>query len=255
MHLITPLKMMMAEGEECLLDAVESDDPSFIYMQELHEGMSGLHAKCPDPDALNETALFLARHALSVWVSAVRLAYTGHAYAIPSVLRTALEAVCYALIIARDPSLAVAWHGRIESEEGMKASKKAFQGAIAKARDILEQEEPTTGAYMYKLYLRMIDEGAHPNRKAIWTRPVMVMGGGQETQYLTQTTDWHHPESLVGRKFILDCATVGLNLYRVTALTFSVPLADYRSHFKPLNERLLEMITAFNESQGHRSDH
>ena len=246
MHIFTPLKTMLTLGEESIREAIESGDPELALLEDIQMYTAGLSSHCPDFAAVDATAKDLANHAQSVWLSALRQVFSGQVAAIPPSLRNALESICYSLLIAEDPSLAEAWLGRHDGEEGRRASKAAFGSAMAKARDILDKKDDQLGDWMYWMYMKLIDEGAHPNPKAIWKRQNTILSEGRDPFYVLQTTDWFSRSSHVTQRYIIDCAYTGLALFRVTVVILDVPPDGFEEVFRELKIRCKELRTAYN---------
>lgn len=116
----------------------------------------------------NGEAFALALHAHSLFLAAIRLAKSGHSSAVYPLLRTAFEAVTYALLFTQDENLSNIWKNRHKSDDDFKSSKTAFTPAMKKLRAILQEHDKTSKTtpyenYIMTMYDAAIDFGAHPN--------------------------------------------------------------------------------------------
>lgn len=246
MHFVTPLKGLLILGENAIREAVEHGDTELDFLQEIQLATAGLYARLAQGKDIGVQTLFLGSHAQSLWLAAVRATYSGQGYAAPSILRTALESICYAYLISKNPSLATDWSNRNDGPEQCKRSRKSFNGAVGDAKTLLDKEDPMLGDWIHWLYEKLIDEGAHPNPKGLWARPNTLMTGDAEPIHYQETTDWFHRESHVTRRYVLDCVTVGSCLFRVSAAVLKAPESAFRERFQQFSAEAKKLREVFN---------
>lgn len=127
-----------------------------IWRLELFEGATGA---APVASSLCMQSFFF-------WLASVRVALSGHSSATYPLLRTSLEAACYARRIAQDGALARVWLDRERDAAGRKACIKAFGSAVAEVAKSFE-DEPSFATSIREMYDAAIDFGAHPNPRGI----------------------------------------------------------------------------------------
>jgi hypothetical protein len=80
-------------------------------------------------------------------------------------LRSCLEYSGYALLIHKEPNLAIVWLRRHQDEDTFRGLRKQFL-AIKVAR-VIQSTDPRLGDLYNELYDRAIDFGGHPNAKGV----------------------------------------------------------------------------------------
>ena len=86
-------------------------------------------------------------------------------------LRTALEASCYAMLVGDSEELREIWLKRNSTPDALRTSRRAFRSAVADAAKHIQAKSrvgPNTEAWIKQAYDEAIDFGAHPNPKGIW---------------------------------------------------------------------------------------
>lgn len=79
---------------------------------------------------LGAFAALLSVNAFMIYLSAVRMALTGHVAATFPLFRTALESACYAYLMSKDSDLETVWINRNNGNDAQKACRRAFQSAV-----------------------------------------------------------------------------------------------------------------------------
>ena len=113
----------------------------------------------------------LAMDAFMVFLSSIRVAISGHGAAMFPLLRTALEASCYALLVGDSEEVRDIWLKRNSTPDALRTSKKTFRSPVADAAKRIQAKSwvgPNTEAGINQAYNEAIDFGAHPNPKGIW---------------------------------------------------------------------------------------
>ena len=124
---------------------------------------------------LKPSEAFLSTHAFATWLAACRVALSGHETAVYPVLRTALEAACYAFLVHRDEAAEAIWNGRDKDEAARAACRRIFTPAVSKvAKELSENGEVIAAAYD-----ALIDFGAHPNRRAVLSSLIITELGSE----------------------------------------------------------------------------
>jgi len=115
--------------------------------------------------------LFIRCH--GAYRTACGLAMSGQAAECYVQCRSVLEYAAYAVHINRNPSLGRVWFDRHhQGEDGMKATKKAFQHvAVMKSVTAANRHAAERFDMMYK---RTIDFGGHPNERAVTANIKMI---------------------------------------------------------------------------------
>lgn len=104
-----------------------------------------------------------------LFLSAVRIAMSGHVAPLHPLLRASLESAYYAQAIAIDPSLGSIWMRGARDKESRKARHQAFSGKILdQVGERLKSELIDADKLIRDLYQRHIDNGAHPNASGIF---------------------------------------------------------------------------------------
>lgn len=114
-------------------------------------------------------ATFLAVNAYYTFMAAVRTAISGHVSCIFPLVRTALEAACYAFLITKDTDLANIWSNREKGPKENAACRKAFQSAIKDTARRLKSYQVEVAEYLQQLYDAAITFGAHPNPLSVFS--------------------------------------------------------------------------------------
>lgn len=100
------------------------------------------------------------------WLASVRMVLSGHSSAVYPLLRTSLEAACYAYKIAKEPELSNVWLERDRSSESRKRFRRQFDQAVADVAKLFD-DSPDMSASIRQMYDGTIAFGGHPNPRAI----------------------------------------------------------------------------------------
>lgn len=114
---------------------------------------------------LNPFSALLSLHGSMQLNASISQALSGHVVTVFPIVRSALEAACYAFIISRDENNGIIWQQRHDSKEQLKKCRAVFN--VANAVKYLKKISEEMGQYVDDLYISAIDFGAHPNPKAI----------------------------------------------------------------------------------------
>ena len=129
-------------------------------------------------------AISLCQQGFFFWLAAVRVALSGHSSAMYSVLRTSFEAILYAHLIAKDPTLAEVWLTRDRDAVSRKAFRSQFGQASKTVADQFADDSHMHGL-IKDLYEATIDFGAHPNPRAVIDHLSIEEGGATDPYVVT----------------------------------------------------------------------
>lgn len=104
--------------------------------------------------------LFFAAH--STYLAAVRTATAGHTAAVWPLVRAALEAALYAVIVSGDDALAQKW---ADPEFDRRERSRLF--TAKKGIELVRADSADIASYISQVYETSIDFGAHPNRLGV----------------------------------------------------------------------------------------
>jgi hypothetical protein len=172
------------------------------------------------------------------------MALSGQPYAVPPLVRTALEAACYAYLIANDQSLASAWLNRHVDASSMKRSRDAFRNAVPDAAKRLNAAAPGLGDHVSGAYQQCIDDGAHPNTGGIpRTSKLMIKRGISEA--FDQTDDIFRLQSRKTGYANLSITSIGIQMCYVLSLTFRTIESLPSQHLDELHNLFQELVDAY----------
>lgn len=144
---------------------IEANNAAVRGFRLFHAFVAG--GKWADGANLSPVAGFLTMNAHMLFLAGAHTALQGHAAAIFPPLRTALENVCYAFLIARDPTLETVWIKRHQDEAAKRASRAAFTAAVRDTAAAINAMQPESGNILVECYEAAIDFGAHPNPRGL----------------------------------------------------------------------------------------
>lgn len=218
---ITPLITLLDQGLNESKGAVNAE----IQELELFEKIDIFLLRQVMPEDrhrnINPTALKLMIHSRNLWTASIRMTLSGQPYAVPSIVRTALEASCYASLIANDASLAQIWQDRHIDQASMKASRKAFGNAVDDVKKLLKNKDSRLSEQVSDTYQICIDGGAHPNIKGIPCTPKLAIGPNNFYQEYDETTDFYGIPSIKSRDALCLTAHVGILVGKILNLSLS----------------------------------
>lgn len=220
MQFITPLPSLLAQGVDELQGAMSGDEPALRLYVRIDSFLFGNVLNDQRFGRLDGAVHQLTAHSRNVWTAGARLVLSGQPYAVPAVVRTALEAACYALLIKNDLSLVKVWLERHNDENSMTKSKKLFGNAMKKAAKILNAKSKAFGDVVQQAYQDLIDDGAHPNTRGIpRTRRILFGPNDFRTEY-DETTDFYKIFSIKSRDAMCQVAYIGLLICQILCLAF-----------------------------------
>lgn len=117
-----------------------------------------------DYDA-NAATILLAMNSYMMLSNAVHQALSGHAVAVFSVARTALESACYAYLTSANDKMSSIWFARGKSKTATDSCRKTFTISATVAK--LKHVSPEMAEFVKNLYDSSIEYGAHPNIKSV----------------------------------------------------------------------------------------
>jgi hypothetical protein len=148
-------------ASETTVELLKEDGPLIAALREFHTFFTtelwgvdrGLR---PIPTLLGLNAHFY-------WLAAVRVALSGQITGVFPLLRTGLEAHCYAYLMMGDEALEKIWTNRDDGDDQRKACRRAFTAAVSEVADRFEAENEGSGNWILEHYDACIGWGGHPN--------------------------------------------------------------------------------------------
>lgn len=217
---VTPIATLLEQGAGELQGAIQGDQPELQLYEKIDWFLLGKVFNDDRFRGLDSTILQLAAHSRNVWTAGVRMALSGQPYAVPPIVRTALEAACYASLINHDVSLARIWLDRHNNPQSMKASRKAFGSAVETVRKLLNSKASGLGDQVNEAYQGCIDDGAHPNTWGIPRTRKLVLGPNNFREEYDETTDFYGIPSIKSKDALCLVAYIGLLMCHILCLTF-----------------------------------
>lgn len=153
-------------GEETVRELHSKDVPLIQGLRAYHDFFAR-RLWVHEDDGMGPVAAVLSMQAFMLFLAGTRTAMTGHVAAIFPILRTALEAACYAYVIAKDRELESIWANRQHSQEARKACRRQFNSAVLDTAKRFNAIQKGSGDLVMQLYEAAIDFGAHPNARSI----------------------------------------------------------------------------------------
>ena len=197
-----------------------------------------------ETNPLSPVPALLAMNAFMIFLSSIRVAMSGHGAAMFPLLRTALEASCYALLIGDSNEHREIWLKRDSTPEARKLCRRKFRSAVSDAAKRIQAKRwagSNTEEWIKQAYDAAIDFGGHPN-------PMGVM------PYVRANKDhpdgYHHislagvygAESFETARCLLACLDVGLLIALILSNCRDEPCEDAVLALNRLNE-LKEELT------------
>jgi hypothetical protein len=220
MQFITPITSLLAQGVDELQGAMSGDEPALQLYVKIDSFLFGRVLNDQRFGHLDGAVHQLAAHSRNVWTAGARLVLSGQPYAVPAVVRTALESACYALLLNHDVSLVRVWQERHDDEDSLKKSKKLFRNAMEKAAHILNTKAQPLGDLVKAAYQDCIDDGAHPNTRGIPRTRKLLLGPNNFRSEYDETTDFYEILSIKSRDSMCHVAHIGLLMCHILCLTF-----------------------------------
>lgn len=186
---------------------------------------------------LTPSTAFLSTHAFALWLAASRVALSGHEAAVYPLLRTALEAACYAFLAHKDDRLASIWANREKDDAARAACRREFTSAIKRVATMLSALQSEMGDVVVDCYDRLIDFGAHPNTRSVLSHVTVTE---HENAYRADMPALYASSSYQVTRGLVACIDVGV----IMAL---VLIKAFHSENETVVTALNELISAQNE--------
>jgi hypothetical protein len=188
----------------------------------------------------------LSFNAFTVWLAALRTAFSGHEAAVYPLLRTALESACYAFLMIEDSDLDAVWLSRHEGKKQRAACRRAFTPAAALTAKALGARNETYGELTTEAYERVIDFGAHPNPQSVLTHLSFVdAADGYEQMRLTTL---YGASAFQTRRCILACLDFAIAIALVLAHALAAPGEEISAKLQALNDAKLDLAAEFGDA-------
>lgn len=179
---------------------------------------------------------FLSMNAFMIYMSAIRMALTGHVAATYPLFRTALESACYAFLISQDKALGDVWANRHKSDKTQKKCRSVFTSAVSDAADQIAQipGHGGHGKWIKEGYQMAIDFGAHPNPKSIYHHIQEPEDIG--SHYLFNLAGLYPVGSTEINRSLMACLDYGLLILVILAHGLDSPTAELSKKLTHLND-------------------
>jgi hypothetical protein len=231
----------ISDGDETTHQLVDQRGELIVALEEAYDFFAK-RLWAGDPD-LSPVAALLSMNAFMYFLSGVRLALTGHEVAIFPQLRTSLEAACYAYRMSKDKSLETVWLSRHDSPDAFKASRRAFQSAVADTAAAMKAIEPSYGALIKDAYDAAIDFGGHPNPFGLLQH--LSFGDATEGGYQpVQIGALYGPESHYVKRALVACLDYAMALGIVLIHCLEKPSPEAVAALNGLNETKERIVQA-----------
>ncbi|NVK20539.1 MAG: hypothetical protein HWE30_17745 [Methylocystaceae bacterium] len=227
-------------GEETFKDIQNQKSPLVSAIVEYHDFITdGLWVGEVD---MSPYQAFLSMNAFMVYLSAVRMAFTGQPAATFPLFRTALESACYAYMISQKEELGLIWSNRHKDEEALKLCRRKFTSAVSDTAKAVARNHgrPSNEAWINDCYQSAIDFGAHPNPKSIFENIGNPKDGG--THYIFELTGIYPAKSFQVSRSLMACLDYGMAIITILACGIKNPPSNISDELKRLNE-LKEQLT------------
>jgi hypothetical protein len=219
MHFITPLEMLLIQGADELSMEIDRQGLALETFEKIDTFFFKNSLTKNDFLSLSSPVRELSLQSRITWTASIRIALSGQPYAATPLLRTALEAACYASLINSDSSLETVWINRNNDVDSEKKSRKIFSPAVSNVSKLISKVSTDLGESISEAYDECIDDGAHPNTKGIPRSPTLVVSQGRIDNF-DQTSDFYGRPSLKTKYALASIAKIGLlNCQIVSLLT------------------------------------
>lgn len=192
---------------------------------------------------MSPTQAFLSMNAFMLYMSAIRMALTGHQVATFPLFRTALESACYAYLISQDASLEAVWNDRHKSSEAMKQCRRRFTSAVSIAAEAIENSphgQKGHAEWIDAAYQSAIDFGAHPNPRSIYRHITRPEDTG--SHYVMNLIGLYGADSFETQRSLMACLDYGLVIAVVLAHGLKMVREQVARRLHQLND-LKEALT------------
>lgn len=165
---IEPFDNYFSAARDAEKELLNGDSPLMEGIRKYHEFF--VDHVFSETNPLSPVQALLAMNAFMIFLSAIRVAMSGHGAAMFPLLRTGLEASCYALLIGDSDEHREIWLKRDSTPEARKRCKRKFGSAVPDAAKCIQAKDwaaPNTEAWIRQAYDEAIDFGGHPNPKSV----------------------------------------------------------------------------------------
>lgn len=187
-----------------------------------------------------ELSPYLSIHAAMLYQSAIRGALSGHAAAVYPVLRTALEAAGYALLISSTPTLSGVWSKRHRDAEHHRACRRAFEFKNVIAQ--VKSKSSALGDLVSHAYDRLIDFGAHPNVISVMHH-VAINDQRDDGLVAIGLTALHGPTDVETTRGLCVCLDIGLCIIALALMAHTGPSQQWAELLERMSD-LKNAVTA-----------
>ena len=194
--------------------------------------------------SLSPVQALLAMNAFIIFLSSIRVAMSGHGAAMFPLLRTALEASCYALLIGDSDEYREIWLKRDSTPEARKLCRRKFGSAVPDAAKRIQAKSwaaPNTEAWIRQAYDEAIDFGGHPNPKGVMPY-VRVNKDHPDGHRHISLAGVYGADSFETARCLMACLDVGLLIALILSNCREEPSKDAVITLNRLNE-LKEELT------------
>ena len=174
----------------------------------------------------------------------VRVAMSGLGAAMFPLLRTGLEASCYALLIGNSDEHREMWLKRDSTPEARKLCRIQFGSAVPDAAKRIQAKSwvaPNTEAWIKQAYDAAIDFGGHPNPRGVMPY-VRANKDHADGYHHISLAGVYRAESFETARCLMTCLDVGLLIALILSNCRDEPCEDAVLAFNRLNE-LKEELT------------
>src|SRR5688500_9842158 len=119
------LRDYIAAGDETTEQLLASGSSLVTAIEQFEDFFRSFLWSAEDID-MSPTQALLSMHAFMTYLSAARMALSGHPASTYPLFRASLEAACYAFIMSEDKTLAQIWNDRHKSAEASKRCRQHF---------------------------------------------------------------------------------------------------------------------------------
>lgn len=208
--------------------ATFANKPEYVRLSRINDCFATVSEKWMNPSS--EVAALLLIRAHAAYFSSCEKATASALADMFPLLRACLEYSAYALMLAKDPSLAETWLRRHESSASKQKVRDAFTvGALRKAVGLVDRHAEVA---FHRLYEECIDFGGHPNERAVTgSLEISETATGRAINQL-----WFHADGLSLDYALMTTARVG-----ICALTVLQNAFPARFELLGVNARILEL--------------
>lgn len=225
----------IGSGDQTTNELLESGSPLVTAIEEFYEFFRN-DLWAGDLKMLPNQAL-LSMNAFMIYLSAVRMAMTGHEAATFPLFRTALESASYAFLMSEDESLQEIWGNRHRNVKAMQLCRKKFGAAVSKAARAIEAVEGRKGhaKWINDCYQSAIDFGAHPNPRSIYH--YITSRKDESDHYVVSLGSLYPSDSFKVSRSLMACLDYGLVIAVVLAHGLKSPTRELSDKIFRLNDK------------------